>query len=61
MKVVGVSNFDNESVSHILVRENLTQEEAEKLADEKNAEEGELSTYFYVVKPDDYKLYRWEP
>lgn len=62
MKVVGKDNFDRETVSDFLKAEGLTAEEAQAMCDELNAgpEDHDRSTWF-VVKPDDYKLYVWEP
>lgn len=61
MKVIGVSNFDNESVSDILVEEHLESTQASKLAMRKNEEGGMYSTYFYQAVEETYKLYKFEP
>jgi hypothetical protein len=61
MKVIGKSNFDNESVSDVLVCENIKQSYADILVKTLNARDGEASTYYYCVVPDNHKLYKWEP
>lgn len=61
MKVVGISNHDDETVDDVLVEERLTQEMAEKIATEHNLGATDHSSYWFVVKPNDYKLHRWKP
>jgi len=61
MKVIAISNFDNDTVSDRLIAENLSEEEAKKLAAEKNAKCGKYSTYYYQAVADNHKLYIWEP
>jgi hypothetical protein len=61
-KIIGVSNFDNETVSDTLVCEGMTQYWAKAIF---NDCVGKLNTeydyYFYKIVPQDYKLYKWEP
>jgi len=62
MKVIGKSNFDNESVSDILVSEDLDEDmAADVCAAENNKYGGMYATYFYSVVPDDYELYEFQP
>ena len=62
MKVIGISNFDKDDVSDILVREDVDQEMADDICAAENTKYGgEYSTYFYKVVPDDYELYVWGP
>ena len=58
MKVVAISNYADDTIREQLVMENLTQEQAQRIADERNKATGEGSIYWYVVKPDDYILWR---
>jgi hypothetical protein len=58
MKVVGISNHAKESVAEILIQEHLTLEEANAIADDFNKEVGDFDTYYYSVRPDDYRLWR---
>ena len=59
MKVIRTDNFDRETVSDILVAEGLPEEEAKERADKENARKAHDA--WHVVKPEDYKLYVWEP
>lgn len=61
MKVIGVDNFGRDNVDDILVKENLTECEANKLVEKMNSELNKYSSYFYKVKADNYKLFIWEP
>lgn len=60
MKVIGIDNYDRETVSDIVVAENLTENEAKGIANNKN-EEAEIrygsdnQPIYYVVRDDDYK------
>jgi len=58
MKVVLTSNWDNESIAEITLAENLDIIQAEQKAEEYNASTTDNSTYYAVVKPDDYRLWR---
>ena len=57
MKVVLVDNFDREEVSDILLKANLTEEEAVAEADSYNAKHGDNHLWFAMAKDDDYKLW----
>lgn len=59
MKVILVSNFDDESVAESVLADSLNQTQADQLAkdwNEKNCDE--YSAHYAVVKPDDYRLWR---
>lgn len=58
MKVIGFSNFGDESVADYLVKDNLTEEEAQKLCEEEQKKAGSNSHYWYKVVPDDHRLWR---
>ncbi len=58
MKIIGKSNFDNESVSDVLICENILEGYAKKIVEKLNNDELAFSdTYFYELVEDDYKLY----
>ena len=61
MKIIGKSNFDDGLVADILVKDNLSEEEAKRITDKMNGKSSYYSTYYYVVVPDDYSLYQFEP
>jgi len=59
MKVVLISNFNEESVAESLLAEDLDAIQAEQKADEwNNKNASDHSTYYAVVKNDDYRLWR---
>lgn len=59
MKVVLISNFNEENVAESLYKENLDNIQAEQEVKEWNDKNcSDYSTYFAVVKPDDYRLWR---
>lgn len=60
-KIVIIDNFNRDSVSDRLHSEGHTEEDAKTLCEQLNAREGSHSPNYYVVKPDDYQLYKWEP
>lgn len=60
MKVVLVDNFDRESVNDVLLKEDLTLDEANQLAEEYNNEH-KNDWYYARVKEDNYKLYEFDP
>lgn len=59
MKIIGVSNFDDEMVSDVLVKKDIYGvqiiDELEKL--NKDSEQ----KYFYKAVDDNYKLYEFKP
>jgi hypothetical protein len=61
-KVVLIDNFNRENISDKLVIDNLSHELCELIAIERNNQYGGVhSPSYFVVKPDDYQLYIWEP
>lgn len=58
MKVILTSNWDNESVAEIVLADSLDKIQAEQKAEEYNSKISDTSTYYAVVKPDDYRLWR---
>jgi hypothetical protein len=61
-KVVCIDNFNRDTVSDTLVIDNLSQGVCELIANERNGQYGgPHSSSYFVVKPDDYQLYKWEP
>jgi hypothetical protein len=62
MKVIAVDNYGRESVSDVLIRDNLSIEDADALATLLNFKAGdEAPDKYYVVKNDDYELYEFNP
>lgn len=61
MKIIGTDNFNRDNISEFILEEDLTEEEAKKKCEELNSKERVDSQTFYVVKPDDYDIYKWEP
>lgn len=61
MKVVAVDNFDTELIDDILIKDNLTKEEADKIVKEHNDKMHEHSARYYRAVEDNYKLYKFEP
>lgn len=60
-RVVGTSNFDNEMVSEVWASDPLSESDAYEKAREMNSRAGSMSKYFYVSRPETYKLYKYEP
>jgi len=60
VKVIGRSNFDDETVSDILMHDNLSEAKATDLAINLNGR-NLYARYNYIVVPDNYKLYRFQP
>lgn len=61
MKVVIVSNYNNEQVDDVLFCKNVSHEIAKKIAWLMNNSISDDHPDYYEVKEDDYKLYKWEP
>ncbi len=55
-KVVLVDNFDRDCVDDFLYKEGLTDEQAQKIANEYNESVGDYDPWYAVVKSDYYKL-----
>jgi hypothetical protein len=60
MKIVGVSNYDDEKENDVLVASNLTMEKAKSMLNMINSEINPYGTYFYKIVPDDYKLHAFK-
>ena len=61
MKIIGVDNFARESVSDILVCSEISEYYGQKIVDMLNLDSGQNSLYYYLLVPDDHKLYAFEP
>lgn len=62
MKIIGVSNFDNELTSDILIAENLQPYWAKAIVSLINKYLcSETSTYYYKAVENTYILYKYEP
>lgn len=58
MKVVSVDNFNRESVADELIKENVSKEEGERIVKEQNDKMNPNSSDCYVLKEDNYRLWR---
>lgn len=58
MKIIGISNYDNDYVSDVLIKENVTESEGKKIIEKMNKNS---DYYFYKIVLDNYKLYKFEP
>jgi len=56
MKVIGTDNYARDHIADVLVQDDLSDEEARRLAESLN-DTRDLSTWYLVV-PDDYRLSR---
>lgn len=61
MKVIGISNFDNESVDDILICETINEYYGNKVKDLLINDMSEHDKYYYKLVKDDYKLYEFQP
>lgn len=63
MKIICTDNFNRENVDESVVAENIKSEtHAKVMAEGLNAKfSGDHSQDYFVVRPDDYKPYRFEP
>lgn len=61
MKIVGIDNYDRETVDDVLVCEHVHDGYAQKLIEFLNAQCHEAQARFFRLVPDDYPLRRWEP
>ena len=58
MKIVCISNFDDPTISDELICENVNKDYGERITEALNDSTlAPTSSYFYVLKEDDYKLY----
>jgi hypothetical protein len=58
MKIVMVDNYNRDSVADVLIAENVNENYAQKIVEFLNEKEGENSTNWFSLKPDDYRLSR---
>lgn len=62
MKIVQSDNYDRDDVSEQLIAENVPEYWASKIVELLNDRYSGSETAFYCsVKPDDHKLFIWEP
>lgn len=62
LKIIQIDNFNRDNVSDSLVAENVPKFYARDIAEFLNEKySGDTSSYFYEIRPDDYKLYTFEP
>lgn len=58
MKIIRTSNYDNESEAQYVVAENLEELEAIRQCRALNDDPKRSDDDWFVVKPDDYRLWR---
>ncbi len=57
MKLVAIDNYDREEVADTLIAENVSERDAQVMADAWNARySGDCADTYCVVKGDDYRL-----
>ena len=61
MKIIAISNFDNEMVSDILIAENVHLDYGKQIVQCLNLKEDQDSRYFHILVSDEYKLHKFEP
>lgn len=61
MKIIRVDNFNRETVSDLLVCENISQHYGEIIVGLLNNKESNESPNFFKLVQDDYKLYNFQP
>ena len=62
MQVIAIDNFGRDHVSDRVVATNLSATDAEEKASQMNhLHGGPEAARYYVVKPDDYAPYIWQP
>ena len=62
MKIVKIDNFDRDFISDELIAENVLKYYADEIVKMLNSQcSGSNSPDYFEVKPDDYKLYTFEP
>jgi len=62
MKIICKNNFDLETVNDRLIAENVGEFYAKDITEFLNKKYGGYtSPDYFVIVPDDYKLYVWEP
>ena len=58
MKIIGISNFANDSISDILICKNIRNEYSKVIVNLLNSKLDQI--YFFKVVEDSYKLYKFE-
>lgn len=61
MKVIAVSNFNDEIISDFFVCSTSNKAMSEQIAEALNCFHGKNSEYFYKSVSDDHILYKFEP
>lgn len=62
MKIIQIDNFNRDNVSDSLIAENVPRFFAKAIVEFLNEKYGgPTSISFYIYRPDDYKLYTFEP
>ena len=62
MKIIAVSNFDDEMVSDILIAENVSEDWAKRIVKLMNTHwSTETDRYYYQCVIDEYRLHTFEP
>lgn len=62
MKIIKVSNFDNKSISDVLIAEKVVDYYADIMVNTLNERcSGDYAPDFFRLVGDDYKLYTFEP
>lgn len=61
MKIIGRSNFDSDTVSGILIAENVNEYYGKIILSALEEKVTEHSIYYPFIVEDSYVLYRWEP
>jgi len=62
MKIIKKDNFDRESVSDVLIAENVDVQWADMIVEALNNKlSGMYAEAFFAVKPDNYELYKYDP
>lgn len=56
-KVIKVDNFNRESVSDVLVKDNVSEEEGDNICKEKNKDCSDTSEWYYMCVSADYELW----
>jgi len=61
MKVIAVDNYGREYYSDKLIQDNLSEEDAQQLANKKNEEADSHGDWYYRAVKDDHTLWEFQP
>ena len=61
MKIIGVSNLNQDTVSDILVESDVSAFDIAAKVKDLNAKSDPMGTYYYIPAEDDHVLYEWKP